>query len=151
DVKRLGVFNDEVSPAAKANGLSEGCLNLPFDAIGLEYLGLAVVEPDDLFLVGRNGADIALNFVVDLLVVDLDTVEGLVEEIAQQRGCLAYFADDFIARVGIYKAFHAVLPGFNQVPEVTIQFSYFFIFRDGADNYPEVVGFDGLHQPKKSL
>ena len=85
DVHRLGVFDDQVGAAAQRDVLGEERLDLLRDVEVVENGHVALVEFDDLLLLGFDLADVAADFVVHRLVVDGDLRKRAVERIADDR------------------------------------------------------------------
>ena len=95
DVHGLGVLDDEVGAAFVGDGAAEERLDLFRDAKVVEDGELAGVELDDFFLFGSDEADVVVDALEDVLVVDVDVLERGVEDVAQQGdGAGRFLVDD---------------------------------------------------------
>ena len=85
DVHRLRPLDDQVGTSFERHVLGEQRLDLLRDVEVVEDRNRALVELDDLLLLGLDLADVVADLVVHRLVIDGDLREGAVQRVADDR------------------------------------------------------------------
>ena len=106
---------------------------------------------DDILVFGVDGLDILANLVVEVGVVDIDGVEVVGEDVAEECGGGAEFGIDLAGGVDALEFVGHLRPAVEEVTQVGIEFGDGASFGDSADDDAEVLGTDTLHEATEAV
>ena len=141
-VQSFGVFDDQIGAAFEDDGAPEELFDLFGDVELIEDGDVPLVHFDDLLGFGFDGRDIFFHLVEDLFVVHVDVGEGVVEQVAEDGGRAALFAQEQVGRLSLLQGREDAFPFGDQADDVGLDVFGRFSFGGRTDNGTVVAGQD---------
>ena len=130
---------------------AESRLHLTGDVEMVEDRLCALIEFDNLRALGCNQLQIMTHFVVDTLVVDLNSREIRAEHITDDTEGASHLLTDQTDRLFFLKRLNRLFPPLHEQSQLVVQLSHTFVFRYRTNNDAETLRFDRKHQLFKTL
>ena len=140
----FGVVDDQVGATAEGDVSTEARLNLSVDVVLIERQVFAAVQFQYFVGIGIVFTQGFFDGCVDGRVVGNDLGEGIIEDVAQQCLQSVAFAEYFGGGGGIFQSADEVVPFFNQIPHVFIEFFDGDAFAHGSHDHTKIVWADAV-------
>ena len=147
----FGLVDDEIPTMLETDRSAEPRLHLTSDVEMVENRLRALIKFDNLGALGSDKFQIMTDFVVDVLVIDLDGREIRAEHIADDAKRAAHLLADEAHGFALLQALDRLVPALQQQAQLIVEFGCTFVLRYRTNDNPEALRLDREHQLSETL